>query len=240
MSNKFIRERHLVELLMQRLGIPVSEYLNANVTERHETGVDVIAVTGQGHVGIQVTELDIGNLPGRSRGEEKKAARQAETSHGGVYPIWAQNNPAKVLDAIQCSVSRKSLITPSPDFTEVWLLISCGVPEAGSVGSTFVMTPWLDEVALNNSTSVLVSKSKYERVFSHATLGVERALFEWSAAEGSWRKTIQQEPLEMRGPSFFEVRDNPECFADWLADCEGRADRETKKVLEELRSSRKS
>jgi hypothetical protein len=140
MSEKYVREKHLVELLMRRLGISALQYIDPNAERGQEAGVDVVAVVATGRIGIQVTELDTGSIQGRSRAQEKKAARDAERSNGGVYSTWAQNDPAKVLESITRSISKKSVTTSIGGFHEFWLLISCGVPELGSVGSTFVMT----------------------------------------------------------------------------------------------------
>ncbi len=58
MPDKFLREKHLVSLLMQRLGIAMNEYLDPNAAPHEETGVDVVAITAISRIGIQVTELD--------------------------------------------------------------------------------------------------------------------------------------------------------------------------------------
>jgi hypothetical protein len=52
-SDKFVRERHLAGLLMQRLGIGVTEYLDPNAPPRQESGVDVLAITTVGRIGDQ-------------------------------------------------------------------------------------------------------------------------------------------------------------------------------------------
>src|SRR6266852_211283 len=236
MPEKFAREKHVVELLMQRLGTLASQYIDPNAEAGQETGVDVIAVTATGRVGIQVTELDTGDVPGQSRGEEKKAARAAGSLSGGVYGAWAQNNPAKLLKAVERTIARKSTMTPVAGFEEVWLLISCGVPELGAVSSTFVMTPWLDAVALNNATLDQLSKSKYGRAFIHAVLSVEQTLYQWSSLSGSWNKTTQPESLGTQGPSFFDVIKDPE----WIKDPEGKFNREVETVLREIREGKLS
>ena len=53
MSDKFIRERHLAGLLMERLGIGATEYLDPNAPPRQESGVDVLAITTVGRIGDQ-------------------------------------------------------------------------------------------------------------------------------------------------------------------------------------------
>jgi hypothetical protein len=204
-SEKFARERHLVELLMQRLGIVVSNFIDPNDKPNVETGVDVVADTALGHLGIQVTELDTGHKPGLSRAAEKAAAREGVNKHGGVYGAWAQNDTSALLAAIGRSISRKAVATTVAGFDEVWLLISCGVPEIGSVASTLVMTPWLDALALDNATLSQLSQSKYRRAFLHSILGVERALYQWEP-NSSWTKTVQEEPSDMRGPSFWDFQ----------------------------------
>jgi hypothetical protein len=215
MKNKFIRERHLVELLMQRLGI-AAQYVDAMAKVAEETGADVIAVTAKGRIGIQVTELDTGSVAGTARGEERKIARAAA---GGPYGTWGQHDPGVVFSAIRRSIARKAAMTPAGAFAEVWLLISCGIPEPGSIGSTFVYTPALKTAALNAETSGLLANSRYVEVFLHSVLGVERALYQWSRQSGSWTKTVQAVPPEIEGPSFFDVMQD----AEWLRDPEASA-----------------
>lgn len=233
MTDKFIREQHLVGLLMQRLGRSAT-YEDPNAQAGDETGVDVIALTDTGRIGIQVTEVDVGTVPGRSRGEEKKLARAADSEHGGVYGTWGQNDAGIVLSAIKRCIGRKSLITPADGFSEVWLLISCGVPEAGSIVSSFVFTPPLDVETLNSATCVALRKSKYDHVFLHPVLGVERALYHWSRESGTWTQTVQPEPPGTEGPSFFDVMQDEE----WLTDPDGKFARELEKVLQEIREQR--
>ena len=98
-SAQFIRECHLVTLLMQRLSLDAVEYADPNVRAGRETGADVLAVTGGHRVGVQVTELDTGDMPGAARAGEKKDAREGQRRSGAVYGGWAQNDPAKVLSA---------------------------------------------------------------------------------------------------------------------------------------------
>jgi len=238
MSDKFVREKHLVELLLPRLDIGPAEYLDPNAELRQEIGIDVVVICCIGRVGVQVTELDTGSVAGSSRREEKRTARET-ASPRGVYGTWAQNDPATLMEALQRSVSRKARIIPTAGFDQVWLLISCGVPEIGSLGSTFIMSPWLDAEMLNAATGGLLEGSKYHRVFVHVILGVEQALYEWSRVRGAWVKTVQPDPCENQAPTFFELQEDQESLAEWLADPDGKTDREVEKVLEELRAGKR-
>ena len=78
MTNKFVREKHLAELLFSRLGIGASEYLDPNDACGVETGVDVIAIVAQERIGIQVTELDTWREAGKARADAT-ATTQANT-----------------------------------------------------------------------------------------------------------------------------------------------------------------
>jgi hypothetical protein len=178
-SERFARERHLVELLMKRIGFPVTEYSDPNAESGEELGVDVAVISPTGRMGIQVTELDSGTLPGLSRSEEKKIASQAACPSSGVYGAWAQNDPKKLLLAIDRAIARKSRVTPSARFDELWLLISCGIPELGSVVSSLAMTPWVSAADLDGLTLESLAKSRYRRVFLHSVIGIECALYEW-------------------------------------------------------------
>jgi hypothetical protein len=204
MTTKFERETHLVELLLHRLGIAASEYLDPNGISGDETGADVVAITDQGRFGIQVTEFDTGPKAGKSRAEEKALAKNA-LLRGGVYGTWAQNESSALIGAIVRSISRKATHTTATGFDEVWLLISCGIPDLGSVASTFAMTPWLTTADLDKATMADLSDSKYRRVFLHSILGVERALYRWEPGR-PWQKSVEPIPVEERGPSFWDVR----------------------------------
>ena len=72
MSSKFVREKHLVKLLMGRVGVAPTQYLDPNAAAGRETGADVLALVGDHRIGIQVTEVDTGEIPGRSRANEKR------------------------------------------------------------------------------------------------------------------------------------------------------------------------
>ena len=202
MTNKFTRERHLVELLLKRIAVDASGYLDPNDATGVETGVDVIAIVTHKRVGVQVTEIDTGSKAGKARADEKKLAAAAA---GGVYGAWAQNNSLELTRAITRSISRKAVHTTDAGFDEVWLLIACGVPDLGSVVSTLVMTPWLTTANLDSATLTDLQKSKYDRVFIHSMLGVEGALYSWEPGQ-RWQKTVQLIAVEDRSPSFWDFQ----------------------------------
>ena len=208
MSNPFPREAGLVDLLMKRLGVAVAiPYINPNEIAGHETGIDVMAVTADQRIGIQVTELDTGRARGHARAAEKKLAQDARGDGLSTYGTWAQNNFSAVLAALSHAIERKTEISRRHDFDgidEVWLLISCGIPELESVASTCIMTTRLDVADLSQVTSDMLMNSKYDRVFLHSILGVEKAVYQWTLQDG-WEKDVQEEPTECRGPSFWDI-----------------------------------
>src|SRR5438128_7847 len=59
----FEGEMGRVARLMERLGIAPDEYQDPNATRAGETGGDVIAIIGSRRIGIQVTDLDTGEVP---------------------------------------------------------------------------------------------------------------------------------------------------------------------------------
>ena len=71
MDDKFARERHLVELLMRRLDHAVFRYSNPNDKPNVETGLDVVADTVLGRIGIQVTVLDTGSKERQDPGQRE-------------------------------------------------------------------------------------------------------------------------------------------------------------------------
>ena len=107
-------------LLLKRIAVDASGYLDPNDATGVETGVDVIAIVTHKRVGVQVTEIDTGSKAGKARADEKKLAAAAA---GGVYGAWAQNNSLELTRAITRSISRKAVHTTDAGFDEVWLTI---------------------------------------------------------------------------------------------------------------------
>ncbi len=199
MTQKFMREKDLVERLVGRFGLDVESYEDPN-SGGIETGVDVTLLCGTKRVGVQVTILDMGTVPGEAIAAEKAQAKKAMASHGGVYGGWGQLNP---MDRIVAAITNKSA-TRVAGFDEVWLLAVCGVPDLGSVVSTFVMTPSLTADALTVATSAALSKSPYIRAFLLPILSLEDAVYEWTPRQ-RWRKDVRQQSQRI-GPSFWDLQ----------------------------------
>ena len=224
-------EMYRVALLMQRLGLAVDEYEAPNSkVSGGESGADVVVVCDGCRIGIQVTDLDTGEEFGQARKAETRLARDA-TSRGSTYGTFAQNDPGKVVVAIERNISRKARMSFA-GFDEFWLLLCCGVPEFGAIAATFVMTPWLDTGSLDNATLDKLARSKYSRAFIHAILGAEeKALYQWERG-GGWSKSMLPVPPEEQGPDFWQWENDPEL----LSDPEGWRKREVERVLAELRN----
>jgi hypothetical protein len=232
MPSKFEQEKGRVALLMQRLGILPTEYQDPQPAghAREETGADVAAVVDGRRIGIQVTDLDTGDVPGEARSAEARLARNAE-GRGGVYATWAQNQPDMMFAAVARSVARKSRMSFA-GFEEFWLLICCGTPQPAAIASTFLVTPSLDVGKLDALTAATLVASKYSRVFLYAILGIEeRALYQWQRG-GTWSKSVLALALEERGPSFWDYRSDPEL----LRDPDGWCDREIARYFAERRA----
>jgi hypothetical protein len=232
--SKFEMEMYRVALLMQRLGLAVDEYEAPNSkVSGGESGADVVVVCDGCRIGIQVTDLDTGEEPGQARKAETHLARDA-TSRGSTYGTFAQNDPGKLVAAIERSISRKALMSFA-GFDEFWLLLCCGVPEFGAIAATFVMTSLLDTGSLDNATLDKLARSKYSRAFIHAILGAEeKALYHWEHG-GGWSKSTMPVPPEEQRPDFWHYknpRNEPELHSDPL----GWQEREVKRVLAELRN----
>jgi len=82
-KKKFEREMFLVDLLMRRLGLSAERYIDPK-NASDETGADVLAVVGGRQIGIQVTEVDTGDEPGRSRLNTAIAVAAFQFVHGLV------------------------------------------------------------------------------------------------------------------------------------------------------------
>lgn len=199
-QRKFERESSLVELLMRRLGVSVEAYINPdNATD--ETGADVLAVVAGRRIGIQVTELDTGAKPGRSRACELRTKRDAEAKGLSTYGAWVQNDPRALLATIGRAVASK--VQHVTGCKEAWLLISANVSELGSIVSTFVISQSLNANALGSVTSHHLARCKYDHAFLHLIVSNEGALYHWTA-DGSWQKLTQPQPND--GPSFWDVQ----------------------------------
>jgi hypothetical protein len=220
-------------LLMRRLGLAPAEYQDPQ-TGRHardETGADVVALIEGRRVGIQVTDLDTGDLPGGVRAAEAKLSRDAE-SRGSTYGTWAQNRPDRMIAAVARSISRKSRMSFA-GFDDFWLLVCCGVPQFGAIASTSVLTPWLDVARLDAATAQSLSTSKYTRAFIHVVLGLEeQALYQWRRG-CSWSKSTLAGPPQDQGKSFWDCRRDPDLFRDPDEWC----DRELRRFFAERRSA---
>jgi hypothetical protein len=227
----FDKEKGRVILLMRRLGLAPDEYRDPSAGGAGESGADVVVVFGNRRIGIQVTDLDMGDVPGTARREETGLARGA-AARGGAYLTWGQNDLGKITDAIVRSLTRKARMSFA-GFDEFWLLMCAGVPELGAIGATAVMTPWLAVAPLGAATLPTLEGSKYTRAFIHAALGVEeQALYEWEHG-ASWSKSTIKLPPAQQGPGFWDYKDDPEL----LRDPEGWCEREAKRVLAELRGT---
>jgi hypothetical protein len=189
----------------------------------------VVALIDGRRVGIQVTDVDTGDLPGEARAAEAKLARDAD-SRGSTYSTEAQNQSDRMIAAIANQVARKSRMSCA-GFNEFWLLVCCGVPQFGAIASTFALTPWLDAGRLDAATAQSLSTSKYAQAFIHVALGLEeRALYQWRRG-GSWSKSTLAVPSQDRGLSFWDCRQDPDLFRD----PDGWRDREVQRFFAERR-----
>jgi hypothetical protein len=199
MTTKFTRESNLVERLVKRHGLAVDGYKDPNASGP-ETGADVAILCGGRRIGVQVTILDTGPVPGRAIAAEKAQANTALKFGGGVYGGWGQTEPVA---AIAAAIMKKSA-TDVTGFDEVWLLVSCGIPEHGAVVSTFVVTNWLSVEPLTAATSEALSRSPYARAYLHPITTLEDALYEWTPVQ-QWQKHVRTRS-EPEGPSFWDVQ----------------------------------
>jgi hypothetical protein len=214
---------------MERLGIVPDAYFDPNTTRAGETGADVIAIIDRRRIGIQVTDIDTGEVPGKARREETGLASDA-TARGSTYGTWAQNDPGKILGSIVRSLTRKARMSFA-GFDEFWLLMCAGVPEWGAIGATSIMTLWVTTDALDAATLERLGASKYTRAFIHALLrGRGKALYKWHGGAG-WSKSTIELPPAQQAPDFWDYKNDP----DLLNDPEGWCAREVKRVLAELR-----
>jgi hypothetical protein len=235
MVAKYERERALVEMLLGRRGLMAESYIDPNKKAGDETGADVIAIVSGRRIGIQVTELDTGDLAGKARASEKAAWRDAQKCDLSTYGSWAQNDPSKLVTAIARAV--KSKMQQTVGCNEAWLLISASLPELGTLASTFVITPWLPADALDAPTADHLAACDYAHAFLHVIVGDEDALYVWSRG-GKWQKQMQQDYFGGQAKDLFELRDNPSELQEWLTDPEGKTDREVDKVGREFAALR--
>ena len=202
---------------MQRLERAVDEYQDPNdrIRSGDQSGADVVALCGGYRIGIQVTDLDTGEELGQARKNESRLVRDTERP-GGTYFAWGQNDPGKVVAAIERSMTRKGRMSFA-GFDEFWLLLCCGVPEA--TASTVVMTPWLDPAELDRATLDKLSGSKYSRAFIYAITGVEKeALYQWKRGD-QWSESTLPVRHGEECPEFWHYKNaenEPELHSDPL------------------------
>jgi hypothetical protein len=230
MAAKYERERSLVELLLSRRGLVAEEFIDPN-QEGDETGADVIAVVGGRCIGVQVTELDTGDIPGRARATEKASWREAQDRGQGTYAGWAQNDPSKLISAVARAIASKVQHIVGCD--EAWLLMSASLPVTGALVSTFVVSQWLHAPDLDSATMNHLAKCKYTHAFLHVIVGSEDALYSWTA-DDNWQKQTLQKTESDGSKGFFAMRDDPSELQDWITDPEAKTEREIEKVRREF------
>ena len=232
-KDQFAYEAPLVAHLLDRLRIkPDAPLTNPNLDG--ESGTDVLAIIGGKRIGIQVTQIDNGHcLPGvtdapiTGRAAEKRLACECQT-----YAGFAENDSAKVVANIAAAIRPKTLHRVA-GFDGLWLLVAAGVPEIGSVISTFVLSPQLSPAHLDAAMRSDLVRSSYDRVFLLPVLGVERALFQWAKPSGPWH--VEVEPDAAPSLSFDELMAQAREAAR-SDDLDAWTDREVQKVLAEMRA----
>jgi hypothetical protein len=191
---KFDREQALANYLLHRLSLDATDTSDPNATGK-ETGIDLLVRLSDGRlIGIQVTEVDPYDTPGKARKKEKHKAKAVPEKRYGMY---AQNDRRVVVDAITRSIRRKVETAERHSFDhldEAWLLICAGIPELGTAASSFAMTPPLSAEDMGSATDSILNGSKYSRCFFLPILGAERGFYRWEKATG-WKKSVQLEDI---------------------------------------------
>ena len=152
---------------------------------------DVLAQIAGSKIDIEVTQFHADEQT-EATGSSLRATeeRLAKQSPGRSYSVWgvANPNPAlvarikdKVLTAARYDTSR---------FSELWLLISTGIPKLGAIGSTFALPAFINIEDLNVSTHELLSGSVFSAVYLHLLL--PHALYCWSR-EKQWHANAEGE-----------------------------------------------
>jgi hypothetical protein len=233
-KDQFAHEAPLATRLLDRLRItPDAPLTNPNLNG--ESGADVLAIVGGKRIGIQVTQIDNGyslpsvtDAPIMGRGPEKRLARECQ-----IYAGFAENDSAKVVANIAAAIGRKALHRVT-GFDELWLLVVAGVPETGSVISTFVLSTHLSPTHLDAETGHDLMQSSYNRMFLLPVLSVERALFQWAKPSGPW--LVDVEPDAAPSLSFDQLMARAH-EAVLSGDLDAWTDREVQNVLAEMRAT---
>lgn len=185
---KWERERDLVRILFDRLGLTVTSVTNPNDDGR-ETGFDVMAQLNDGRaVRVQVTELDPHETTGRARAEEKARHANAEVHKTGVYGRYAQNNSGVILDSLVRSIKgkvKKAGQHSGPVVGEPWLLVCASLPQPGATVSTLVV-PSLQPTQIDEATEECLRNAPFERCFFHSIAGPRAALYQWDQHSRRW------------------------------------------------------
>jgi len=225
---KFKHEAALVTHLFVRLGLEVPDLINPNKggSAQDESGADVIAVSGNARIGIQVTDLDTGDKPGDSRRNERKTLADCSRKGFGTYGGFAQNNRQKIVAATERAIQGKTQTIAG--CTETWLLISANIPEQGTTISTFVPTQWLSVADLELTLPAL-SNCNYDHVYLHPIISTEGALYHWKPGQ-AWEKIILP-ASPTNNPSPFTLQDANSEWKEWLLDRDEKAERVIEETL---------
>jgi hypothetical protein len=152
---------------------------------------DVIAQISGSRIGIEVTQFHADEQKD-AKGSSLRATeeRLAKQSPGRSYAMWgvAKPNPALI-----ARITDKVAIAAGYDtsrYSQLWLLISTGIPRLGAIGSTLAVPAFINIKDLNVSAHELLSGSTFSVVYLHMLL--PRALYCWSR-ERQWRAIAEGE-----------------------------------------------
>jgi hypothetical protein len=186
----YVRSAAFVRLLLDQIRLSVNDLWFPNV--EGESGVDVgVTLVDGSLIGIQVTEIDPFPRPSERGQEKKKKSAAGENAYGA----FAQNDLSTILRSISRTVEKKSLLRPpSKKFTEIWLLMCAGVPDAPT--STFIPTSPLSAADLDEATTSLLLNSHYSQCFLLPIFGMEKAMYRWRRnGTACWKKSVRIEEI---------------------------------------------
>jgi hypothetical protein len=237
MSNpQFLREQHFVQLLLDRLGMQPDRPLEDPNADGRESGADVTIILGGRRIGVQVSEIETSPVSGAGRSAEMKKARAAGKYQDGQfkpYAGWAENDPAKLVAAIAARLKDKALKSTA-GFDETWLLLVGGIPQQGATVSTLITSATIPQAELDAATRGALQRSVFGRAFIVPVLNTEIALITWDRGAAGWSKNTAPDPV----PSYrFDELKALMTNEELLSDPDGWAEREARKVLEEMRGA---
>lgn len=172
-------ELELADRLLAKLG-----YTNAVLVA--DDRPDVLAQINGKKIGIEVTVFHADEHKS-AKGSDLRPAEKllANQSPNQTYAMWGESNPnPSLIKRIEDKIQKSSAYDAS-HCEQLWLLVSTGIPNPGSLVSTLAVPAFIEVTELNRLTHQALCNSPYAVAYIHMLL--PSALYSWSR-NSQWQK----------------------------------------------------